>query len=210
MSRIFLALLAFAIVFAVLFGVLGFFGGHLTFGVADSAIPAISGVTENTNTTAGPWAPTFAILMVSIVGGLIAAALVWEPAVTRKREAILLFLALIVLAGVSGANFFAHDALINVKAQALLNLLLALVSLGALFLLWDWNATRPFTRAVKLLSIFLLTFGGVLLPLFFTVSLCLFQLGIPIPPNLSTWIEVVSGIIGLVVSTKELWASPKP
>jgi hypothetical protein len=106
----------------------------------------------------------FSSLLLAALAGLLAAAFIADPKVSRRTEAILLVAACIVLSGVSGVNFWVRDSLINIYAQLLIDLALILVSLPVVAMIWSWRPERPFARSVRIMAVYLVTIAGLILP----------------------------------------------
>lgn len=87
---------------------------ELIWSLIDRFFPAISAVTKNTNTDDwGAWL----MLPLAIAAGLTCGALVWDPQITTKTEAIVTPVVFVLLIGASSVNFWSHDTLISANAS---------------------------------------------------------------------------------------------
>lgn len=107
-------------------------GGGLFSRVLDYLFPAVSGVTTNTNTDWWGW---FLLLPLALAGGLVCGALVLDPKMSPKTESFTAVAVFVLLAGVSGVNFWAADTLINVNGQMLTDFVLSIAGLVVIGLL---------------------------------------------------------------------------
>jgi hypothetical protein len=144
-----------------------------------------------------------AVPVLAITGAAIAAAVVWEPNVSSRRECILLVIALLVVGAISWTDYVAFfDTLISLRAQALLDLIMAGVSVAIIGTLWRWEPKRPTTIGIRAVSAFCLTLFGFVIPTYFAVSYVLAALGIGSLgyQSIKDWIDGIGAIFGLVAT----------
>lgn len=180
------------------FMVLGLLGVGVGWWFLDTITPTVSGVTKNTNT--GEWGRML-LLPLSMTVGIVCGALVFDPGMSSKTEAIAVSIVFFLLVSVSGINFWTNDNLINVNAQLVIDVFLSVSALAVIILLLRWEPTRPTTLAVQRVALFLITVFGFVLPLFYGTSLLLQGMGFEGElKKISDFIGFISAALGLVAA----------
>lgn len=148
---------AFVAVTALLAAVLGAVSGVIFVMIAEKLSP---GSTASAGVNGGnDWAlPILSIL--SLTGGAISAVIVLEPNVSKRRETILLSIAFLIVAVISWANYVNSDVLFSLREQALLDFVLATLSIAIIAILYQWRPIRPISVGVRTVSVFCLTLFG--------------------------------------------------
>jgi hypothetical protein len=180
------------------FMVLSLLGVGVGWWFLDTITPTVSGVTKNTNT--GEWGRML-LLPLSMTVGIVCGALVFDPSMSSKTEAIAVSIVFFLLVSVSGINFWTNDNLINVNAQLVIDVFLSVSALAVIILLLRWEPTRPTTLAVQRVALFLITVFGFVLPLFYGTSLLLQGMGFEGElKKISDFIGFISAALGLVAA----------
>ncbi|WLD98366.1 hypothetical protein PX860_07740 [Agrobacterium leguminum] len=180
------------------FMVLSLLGVGVGWWFLDAIAPTVSGVTKNTNT--GEWGRML-LLPLSVTVGIVCGALVFDPGMSSKTEAIVVSIVFFLLVSVSGINFWTNDSLINVNAQLVIDVFLSISALAVIILLLRWEPTRPTTLAVQRVALFLITVFGFVLPLFYGTSLSLQGMGFEGElKTISDFIGFISAALGLAVA----------
>lgn len=178
----------------VVFSILG---TGISLQILDHLVPAISGETLNTNTD--DWG-NLLLLPVALAGGLVSAAIIWDQKASRQTEGYTAIAVFVLLGGVSGFNFWAHDR-IRVDGQMLIDLVLAIASLVVIGLLSRWTPTLPTANAIQRIALFLVTLFGFILPLCYATSLLLLGLGyFEGLGDLATWMKFVAAVLALAAA----------
>lgn len=189
----------------ILSGPIAFF----SFDLVSWLFPESRGI--NTNTTVD-WTSlrAFSSLLLATLAGMLAAAFIADPRVSRRTEAVLLVTACIALSGVSGVNFWVRDQLINIYAQLLIDLVLILVSLAVVGMIWAWQPERPFARSARVLSVFLITLVGLLLPSYYATMFLLRGMGAPVAgfENVGGFLDIIASAAAAIVALAA-WHSGK-
>jgi hypothetical protein len=182
----------------LMLAVFGLFGAGLSWGAVNYLFPTVSGVTSNTNTD---WWGGWLLLPFAIAGGLVCGALVLDPKMSPKTEALTAVAVFVLLAGVSGVNFWTGDALINVNGQMLIDIMLSIASLVVIGLLTRWKPSLMTATAAQRVALFLVTVFGFVLPLYYATSLLLVRLGYREGlGDLSAFMKFVVSALGLAAA----------
>jgi hypothetical protein len=180
--------------------IFGMGGATLVWRVLDHWFPTISAVTPNTNTNFQSWGGIL-LLPLAAAAGLVVGALIWDPKITRRTEAVTSVAVFILLIGVSGVNFWSEDTLINVNGQAAIDIVLSVASLVVVGLLIRWTPSLLTSTAMQRVAIFLVTTFGFALPLFYATSFLLQRFGYSsVPADIPDWIAFVGGVLGFVAA----------
>jgi hypothetical protein len=202
-----IAALIFIAASAILFAIVGYFGGTAVIGISNAVSPAVSGETPNVNGLQQSLLRLFSIAALSLAGGIVASGLYWFRDITPKREVVLVSAAFVGVALASGANFSLGDSLITWRAQIAINVVLAILSLSLLIMLSRWQSRRPTLLAIKMVSVCLIATFGLFMPLIWTLVAMLYEPKHPVvnPDDLQGMITLVSGVVGLVLSLLNFW-----
>jgi hypothetical protein len=171
----------------------------IVWAIIDQWMPAISAVTNNTNTN--DWG-NMLLLPIAIAAGLVCGALIIDQKISNVTEIIITLTIFISLAVVSGLNFWSNDELINVNAQAIIDVFLTIASLATIGILLQWKSSLQLVTAFQRVAIFILAMFGFALPLYYATLLLLIRFGYTRQPRetLPEWITFVGAIIGFVAA----------
>ena len=197
-GRIILAFVAALLTIGLMLVVFGLLGASLFGGALDFLFPAVSGVTPNTNTD---WWGGWLLLPLALAGGFVCGAIVLDPMISPKTEALTAVAVFVLLAGVSGVNFWTKDVLINVNGQMLIDIVLSVAGIVVLGLLNRWKPSLMTAIAAQRVALFLITVFGFLLPLYYATNLLLMRLGYREGlGDLSAFMKYVVSALGLAAA----------
>lgn len=190
------------VVFAVtwfLFFMVSQDGWRAAWFLLDHVTPTVSGETHNVNTSLS--GGNLLVLPICLCGGLFVGAIIWDPKVSTQTEAALSFAIFILLAGVSGVNFWKEDALISVNAQTVIDFVLSAAALAVIGFTAQWRSSRISIVAIQRILLFTITLYGFTLPLYYGSVLLLLRLGYDMrSTELPDWLKFAGAVLGLAAA----------
>ena len=148
----------------------------------DWLFPAISAETINTATTNGLTPPThnLAFLVFALLAGSMISAVFWKPDTGYRREKVACIIGFVALCFISSANFWPREQLIQMHAQALIDVTLVAIASYVLVLLRRIKVTTAVGQLGKYTFILLTTIFGLALPALFGSVALIAGFGVPV------------------------------
>lgn len=181
--------------------------GDALFFLANSFFPAISGSGHNTNTTFGPQATFWWCTLLASFGlALISGIATFDQNIGKKSEIIGSAVALFVVASTSSVNFSAGDKLIDIRAQALINIVQVVFAIAILTNLSKWNPKRAILFAIKIVALFFVTLFLTVVPTFYSVMFLAQLIGLKVGSweILEKWAGAIGAFLSIALTFKDL------
>jgi hypothetical protein len=138
-------------------------------------------------------------LGISVALGITVPYSLWQPRQRAWWRNLILYGALFLICGISGANFLNNDNLVPIIAQSLLNLLMAGLSCVAVLDIISIKAVSNEGLVVRSAAILLLSSLGMALPMLFTILWLCNRLGFGDAVDV-TWLNTIASLSGVVIS----------
>lgn len=175
------------------------FGGVV---LGDILHPVLSPGVPGTNVQGGELGNTFYLAFsgFSAITAILFAYITWNKRARSWRRAILYGLSLAILLLLSGMNFSNHDTLLPRSGQALLNIVMMLMSSVVVLDLQKLSVATSEGRVLRAAAVAGLVFLGICLPGLFTFLWALNRLGVDLQGiGLGPLLAAISGLVGAVV-----------
>ena len=135
----------------------------------------------------------FWFLMSAVVGAIVA-----DPRFGSTSEKLVVFAGLVSLTTMSGINWAHEDALMNWRAQALLDAFLVVFAVAILLPLSRWKPKRDLSAGVRFFAIYFCAAFGIILPLIYLSVALLIVFGVDElkDEKFDAYIKIASFILG--------------
>jgi hypothetical protein len=177
---------------------------------AADIFPAVSGSGHNINTSGRDVVQSASFFGLGLATALSLVLCCWTPGAYQRwlRTSYLAFLA--VLMSLSTANFAMGDQLLDIRAQALIDLVLVVLGLVVVAELWKIRPTSTAGHVLRFILMFLIVLQGVLLPGAFGLLWWLRFQGVTGDPN-PAWISSGAAVCSAVIAVLNfLRSKPEP
>jgi len=139
------------------------------------------------------------MVAVSVTAATIFGALVYDPKFGSKAERTVIIVAFCSIAAVSGVNFWSGDALMNWKAQLILDAIQVIFAIAMILVLVRWKPQSDLLTGIRFLALYCVSAFGLILPLLYgtVAALIIFGMEGLRDQEVESWIKILSLIMGL-------------